>query len=265
MFGKVFRKRQKPDFAEALKTYGRERCGMRKRTLLAGLGPNSFKPPSVFLQLGAILPRLDAVRFLDAPNQVALIEAFLASDRAQEVTELEIGSNLDVAGTGQRNYADAIACLAGGKLPQLETLILGDMYRTYNGHPLYGSVGDLTDALRACPNLKTLYICGAFSLSAPLTMPELESLTILPVDEIAGYGGLPAQATVTHLLTSDLPKLRLLDFAGDPDDPASYRLPTTFLSGEQFPSLRSLRMGNTIAGQLDALAHLDAEIEQRSQ
>jgi len=257
-----FGKRHDTRFLRAIAAYGFEKCGIRNRTLLIGLGPNSFRNPPVATPLEGRLPPVEQFKFLDAPNQGDVISAFLDSVESRSALSIEIGSNLDVAGSGQRDYRDAVARLAGATLPKLEELILSDMYLTYNGGALFGDIGDVSAALAACPNLRLLSLHGAVALSGPLDLPRLERLTLRPVDTCAGYGDMPTQETISHLLGSRLPQLRSLDFEGDPDDPITYHLPDTVLSGAQFPALRTLRIGNVTPEQSNALAQLEARLSR---
>jgi len=249
-------------FSDALASYGRAKCGVKGKTLLLGLGAQSFNTPAVATGLGDDIPPFDTIKFLDAKNQIDLIRAFLTAPQAQQVTGLEIGSNLDVAHNGQRDYREAVALLAHADLSALQHLRLGDMYLTYNAQALYGCVGDLTGPLTALPTLKTLAIHGAFDLSGPLDLPALESLTIRPMDDVAGYGGMPSQNTITQLLTSRMPGLTRLAFEGDLDEPITYRLPDAVLSGAAFPNLSQVTFTHVAPEQAQALQDLNSRPEK---
>ena len=241
-------------FARALAGYGLGRCGQSGAALLIGLGEGSFQAPSFVRRLSAVPDRPEDIHFLDAPNQVGLIAALMASPEAAALVDLHIGSSLDVVAAGRFDYREAVAALNGACLPALSHLELGGMFLTFNGHPYFGQLGDVAHIFDTAPALTELDLYGTFGLSRPVSHATLCRFSA-QIDEIGVTGGPPTQDPVTRLLTSTFPALVELDLdldGGSPD--LSFALPESFPDPVSMPALRRVAVTNLAPGDDARLA-----------
>ncbi len=229
--------------AAALEAYGLDRCGQSGAALLIGLGPASFSDPPVAQRLAAPPEAPGDIHFLDAPSQVDLIAALLASPEAERVVDLHIGSCLDWAKEGRFDYREAVSLLGTANLPALTHLTLGEMFLTFNGHPYFGRIGDVAPVLDAVPTLEHLDLFGQFEWSLPVSHAALRELSA-QVDEVGVTGGPPSQDAVTHLLSSTLPALIELDLDLDDGGDDTFALPMRFPGEDAMPALRRVNMTN---------------------
>ncbi|MWD26105.1 hypothetical protein E0K89_001275 [Aquicoccus sp. SCR17] len=231
---------QSDPFAEALRDYGLELCAVSGGRLDLGLGPDG----------GALMPvtempdGLTQVRFLRAPDQADLIAAFLRSPLSQHVTRLVLGTTQDYTDPRglEIDMSAALRVLAGGSLPALTSLAVGDMEQRFGGRRDLGYIGDVARVLAACPRLVELELFGTFDLSAPLFHAELAALSVEAKDAELTAGRL-SQATLDTLLLSELPQLAFLRLALDaPDTEAAYDLPSDFPADHAMPNLLAVEI-----------------------
>lgn len=232
----------RPDpFPAALRAYGMERCSTTGECVCIGLAPSADHG---LLPLHEVPDSASWVCFLEAPRQADLIRAFVASPRARTVERLVIGTSHDYAQNRSVGYdmAAAVAALEGAKLPALKRLSLGDMEMLFNGHRLFGTLGDVTAVFDIAPQLEELRLHGHFALRRPVRHARLRSL-LVEVEDIGVTGGPLDQETVSNLLLSDLPSLAECTLDLNDDHPEFlYAIPDAFLSGSRFPALRSLHV-----------------------
>jgi hypothetical protein len=211
-------------FANTLKTYGLHRCAMAGQTLCVGLGPD---PAYRLTPLQAVPATIASISFLDAPLQADLIRAFATSPRARRIEHLVIGTSHDYAKHRAAGYdmTQAVAALHGASLPMLKRLSLGDMEMLFNGHRLFGSLGEISPIFQTAPALTELHMHGHFTLSSPAHHRHLTKLEV-EVDDIGVTGGPLDQQTVSNLLLSDFPALTAcaLDFGEDAPE-GGYQIP----------------------------------------
>lgn|GEM_PF-2612318 len=228
-------------FQNDLIRYGLHKFSQKGDRVLVGLGVDKGAGRDATGMLG---PHIEAISFLEAFEQVALIESFAASPYAATVKRISIGTSHDYAQgyNPPYDFAPAIVAFGTGTYPALEVLALGDMEKLFNGHSYYGKLGGVDDVLVACPALRELSLYGQAVLSKPITHKRLEKLTLW-ADEIGLSGGPIDPDTVTAFLTSDLPRLAEADFELDEGDrDFLYDLPEAFLSGRTLPRLKALNI-----------------------
>lgn len=241
----------RPDpFPAALRAYGLERCSIAGQSVCIGLAPDAGHD---LLPLHEVPDSASRVCFLEAPRQADLIRAFAASPRARTVERLVIGTSHDYAQKRSIGYdmAAAVAALKGARLPALKRLSLGDMEMLFNGHRLFGTLGDVTPVFDIAPRLEELSLHGHFALRRPVRHARLRAL-LVEVEDIGVTGGPLDQETVSNLLLSDLRSLAecALDL-NDEHPEFLYAIPEAFLSGSPFPALRRLRI-NTLTPEASA-------------
>ena len=237
-------------FPAALREYGIERCSIAGQSVCIGLAPGSEYGR---LPLREVPDAPRWVCFFEAPRQADLIRAFVTSPRARNVERLAIGTSHDYAQKRCIGYdmSAAVAALKGAKLPSLKRLSLGDMEMLFNGHRLFGTLGDIAHVLDVAPKLEELCLHGHFALQIPGLHTRLRSLAV-EVEDI-GVTGCPLdQRTVSNLLLCDFPALAACDLDLNDDDPEfRYTIPDAFLSEKTFPALELLRI-NTLTEEADA-------------
>lgn len=241
----------RPDpFPAALRAYGMERCSTAGQSVCIGLAPD---PDHGLLPLREVPDAPGWVCFLEAPRQAELIRAFAASPRARTVERLVLGTSHDYARKRSVGYdmGAAVAALAGARLPALKRLSLGDMEMLFNGHRLFGTLGDVTAIFDIAPRLEELGLHGHFALRRPVRHARLRSL-LVEVEDVGVTGGPLDQETVSNLLLSDLPSLAecALDLSDDHPE-FLYAIPDAFFSGSPFPALRHLRI-DTLTSEANA-------------
>lgn len=225
-------------FDRALRDYGFSRCSMSGNALCIGLKPH---PEYNRVALDAVPEAPTWVCFLEAPEQADLIAAFVTSPQARTVERLMIGTSHDYdAARSGYDMAKAIAALKDARLPSLKRLVLGEMELLFNGHALYGSIGDITHIFEAAPNLEELELCGCFSLKGPVRHEWLRMLSISVFSEIGIGGGSLSQETVSHIVLSDFPRLTTCSFHLDETPPEiSFSIPEEFFARPRFLALQS--------------------------
>ncbi|WP_322324856.1 hypothetical protein [Cypionkella sp.] len=237
---------RKDRFPDALRAFGLHRCAMSGESLCIGLAPNSEYS---LLPLQNIPAAPVSVCFFDAPLQADLVHAFVSSPRAATVAHLVIGTSHDYAKHRARGYdmTQAVAALKGTRLPMLKRLSLGDMEMLYNGHRLFGTIGDISHVFQIAPALTELRVHGHFTLAGPNRHPHLATLEV-EVDDIGVTGGPLDQQTVSNLMLSDFPSLTCcdLDLSEDPPE-VRYSIPPEFFSPQRSPLLRSLAINSLTA------------------
>lgn len=251
MFLDRFRDWFRPDpFPAALRAYGMERCSMAGQSMCIGLAPSADHG---LLPLHDVPAAPGWVCFLEAPRQADLIRAFAASPRARTVERLVIGTSHDYAQkrSGGYDMAAAVAALEGARFPALKRLSLGDMEMLFNGHRLFGTLGDVAAVFDIAPHLEEISLHGHFALRRPVRHARLRSL-LVEVEDVGVTGGPLDQETVSNLFLSDLPSLAecTLDLNGDYPE-FLYTIPDAFLSGSPFPALQLLRI-NTLTPEANA-------------
>lgn len=225
-------------FDRALRDYGLERCSMSGTALCVGLKPD---PEYDRVALDAVPDTLTWVSFLEAPEQADLIYAFVTSPHAQTVERLIIGTSHDYDAK-RSGYAmtKAVGALKGAKLPALKCLVLGEMELLFNGHALYGSLGDITHIFDAAPQLDELQLCGRFSLRSPLRHEWLRKLTVSVFSDIGIGDGPLSQDTVSHLMLSFFPRLTTCDLHLDGMPPDTvFSIPEEFFTRPRFLAMQS--------------------------
>lgn len=233
-------------FSRALHRYGLGRCSVTKSTVWVGLPPSAEWGRTPLAQVPRTLPKLC---FVEAPLQAALVEALVGSREARTVEILMIGTSHAYADRSDEeakragfDMAAAVAALRGAHMPALRTLSLGEMERLWNGHCLYGKVGEIGHVFAAAPHLAALDVSGQFALRAPTRHDRLETLDVR-VDDIGFSGGPLSAQTVTNLLSSTFPKLARCHLALDEGTTdARYTVPEVFFSGAGFPALTSFEI-----------------------
>ena len=228
-------------FQNDLIRYGLHKFSQKGDRVLVGLGVDKAVGRDATGMLGA---HIEAISFLEAPEQVPLIESFAASPYAATVKRISIGTSHDYAQGHNPPYdfAPAIAAFCTGSYPALEVLALGDMEKLFNGHSYYGKLGGVDDVATTCPGLRELSLYGQPVVSKPLAHKRLEKLTLW-ADEIGVSGGPIDPDTVTAFLTSDFPRLVEADFELDEGErDFLYDLPEPFLAGRTLPRLKALNI-----------------------
>ena len=233
---------RKTPFAHALEAYGLENCSLspKSHALLVGLKARQDYP---FLPLTEIPKVPRSISFLEAPIQAELVAALMRSPEAKTLEHLFIGTSHDWPGGARSHDPDdafnmtaAVSALAGGWLPALTALTLGDMEMLFNGQRLTGTLGDVAPVFEAAPNLRQLSLTGGYALSRPVRHDRLETLSAEQSD-IGCWSDPPDQATITHLFSSSLPRLTGLSIHIDSGEDVAFDLPEIFFSGNGFPSL----------------------------
>lgn len=233
---------RKTRFAHALEAYGLENCSLSPKThaLLVGLKARKDYP---FLPLVEIPKAPRFISFFEAPIQAELIGELMRSPEAKTLEHLFIGSSHDWPGTSGPhdpneafNMTAAVSALAGGRLPALTELTLGDMEMLFNGQRLTGTLGDVAPVFEAAPNLRQLSLTGSYTLSRPVRHERLETLSAEQSD-IGCWSDPPDQATITYLFSSILPRLTRLSLRIDDWEEVAFDLPETFFSDDGFPGL----------------------------
>lgn len=145
-------------FQDDLIRYGLHKFSQKDDRVLVGLGVDESHGRRSTGMLGS---HIEAISFLEAPEQVALIESFAASPYAATVKRISIGTSHDYAQRQNPPYdfARAIAAFCTGRYPALEVLALGDMEKLFNGHSYYGKLGGVGDVFCGLSG-----IAGAFAL-----------------------------------------------------------------------------------------------------
>ncbi len=209
--------------------------------MCVGLAPD---PDGKRLPLDSIPAKPRRIGFFDAPLQADLIRAFLNGPRARWLEYLFIGTSHDYAAKRPAGYdmTAPVAALKGASLPALKGLSLGDMECLFNGHRMFGTLGDITYVFDAAPALTRLWLQGHFRLPAPVRHSRLEELCV-EVDDIGITDGPLNQVTVSSLLSSTFPNLATCDLDLEvADEDALYTLPAAFLTKAAFPALRVLHV-----------------------
>lgn len=239
-------------FARALRRIGLARCSVSGSAVWIGLGPHREYGRA---PLEAVPKAPRALFFVEAPLQVELIRAFARSREARTVEHLVIGTSHDYASSKRcigYDMAPAVAALAGARLPALTRLSLGDMEMLFNGHRLFGTIGEIGHVFAAAPALETLDLNGHFVLAAPVGHERLRTLTYQNED-VGISGGPVSQETFSNLLSSSFPRLATLRIDHDDDESEPrYAIPEAFFTGTGFPALVSSVMN-----------HLEPEAEGR--
>lgn len=250
-------------FETALHRYGMQHCCDLRGAFLIGLPPGDDTREAV-----KSVPK-DGTRFgfLAAPQQGELIATFLGSEEASRVTCLNLGTSHHYAeqmrrtagATGVYDLSDVTDLFKGRHLPALRSLSLGDMFMLFNGHALYCRVGDITPIFEAAPNLEILDICGAFTLSRPVSHAQLQEFSA-DIDDIAGTAGSISQDTLNHLLASDLPSATSLSVLMEEDPDHGYRLPLGLTHLQTMPQLKALALEGLDPKSQQRLATLQANL-----
>jgi len=225
-------------FDRALRNYGLERCSMSGSALCVGLKPH---PEYDRVAVETVPERLTWVCFLEAPEQADLIRAFVTSPHAQTVEQLIIGTSHDYdAKRSGYDMTKAVRALTGAKLPALKRIVLGEMELLFNGHALYGSLGDITHIFDAAAQLDELELCGQFSLKSPLRHERLRKLTVSVFSDIGIGDGPLRQDTVSHLMLSFFPRLTNCDLHLDGMPPDTlFSIPEEFFARPRFLAMQS--------------------------
>jgi hypothetical protein len=206
--------------------------------------------------LDAMPPRPVEVSFLGGGEQADLVRAFTESPYAAMVESINLGNSSYYLGR-QLDYTAGVAALLDAHLPRVRRLALGVWDLFCNAHSIYGRLGDISRAPSAAPSLEVLELNGHFTLTGPLDLPTVRTLSVNLGDYVIGPDMPPLhQETVTHLLSSRMPAveeiwLLLQNFAGGP---YRYRLPAGFLDGAVAPSLACF--------EVDAAALDDGEADR---
>ena len=225
-------------FEHALRRYGLERCSMSGSALCIGLKPH---PEYNRVAIDTVPDTPRWVCFFEAPEQADLIRAFVAGPQARTVERLIIGTSHDYdAKRSGYDMANAIAALIGARLPALKRLVLGEMELLFNGHALYGSLGDITHIFDAAPQLDELELCGRFSLKAPVRHEWLRQLSANVFSDIGIGDGPLGQDTVSHLLLSHFPRLAHCALHLDEMPPeVRFSIPDEFFTRPRFLAMQS--------------------------
>jgi hypothetical protein len=233
-------------FARAVAAYGLQRCSRNGTIISIGLGPHADYDRHPVTALPAEPEKLC---FMEGPLQAELVAALVASPEARTLRRLMIGTSHAYdkkAHAAGYDMMEAVAALRGAQLPALTLLSLGDMELFYNGHPLYGSLGDVTHIFAAAPQMETLQLHGDFTLSAPVRHDRLTDFTVT-VDDIGCCAGPVSQETVDHLLSSSFPSLTRLDLRlNDDGGVGKLAIPEAFFHGDGFPGLRAFDMDHLL-------------------
>ncbi|MBL8580255.1 MAG: hypothetical protein JNK47_23915 [Mesorhizobium sp.] len=225
-------------FDRALRDYGLSRCSMSGNALCIGLKPH---PEYNRVALETVPEAPTWVCFFEAPEQADLIRAFVTGPQAHTVERLIIGTSHDYdAKRSGYDMTNAIAALKGARLPTLKRLVLGEMELLFNGHALYGSLGDIAHIFDAAPQLEELELCGQFSLKEPVRHEWLRTLSVSVFSDIGIGGGPLGQDTVSHLLLSHFPRLTtcFLHFDETPPD-VRFSIPEEFFARPRFLAMQS--------------------------
>jgi len=181
-----------------------------------------------------------AERAFDLPGAVALDELRIGVLR-WEYQEKDLATTLEAA--SKRPFAKTLRHIMIGDVRDIDI---------DNAHHELGSI----DLVNKFPALESLYVWGsALSLSAPLDLPELRSLTI----KTCGLSG----DMFTHLAKSNLPKLEKLEvWFGSEDYGASVSVDqlASILDGSAFPKLKELGICNAEFTDAAAAAVLESKI-----
>ncbi len=225
-------------FEHALRRYGLERCSMSGNALCIGLKPH---PEYNRVALDAVPEAPSWVCFLEAPEQADLIRAFVSGPQARTVERLIIGTSHDYdAKRSGYDMTNAIAALKGARLPALKRLVLGEMELLFNGHALYGSLGDITHIFDAAPQLDELELCGRFSLKTPMRHEWLRTLSVSVFSDIGIGDGPLSQDTVSYLLLSHFPRLTTCSLHLDETPPdVGFSIPEEFFARPRFLAMQS--------------------------
>jgi hypothetical protein len=175
----------------------------------------------------------------DEPGPGAILDALLAGPVARSLQRLTLHI------TDPRypaSLATGIAAiLRGPRLDALRELVLGEFNYPDDTEISWVRIGDVAPVIAACPNLRSLHVCGAeIELGDALIHPRLEHLKI-------ETGGLPARA-VRAIGRCRLPELRSLEvwfgqrsYGGD----GSIEMLAPLLLGEGVPELEHLALVNS--------------------
>lgn len=193
----------------------------------------------------------------DGPEPGAILKALLASPVARFLQSLTLGI------TDERypaSLASGIAAITNGpRLDALRHLYLGDFNYPEESEISWVRIGDIAPVIQACPNLRSLHLCGAeIELGDALIHPRLERLKI-------ETGGLPGRA-VQAIGRCRLPELRSLEvwlgqrsYGGD----GRIEMLAPLLLGEGVPKLEHLTLNNSEFEDDIAIALAEAPILDR--
>jgi len=225
-------------FDRALRDYGLSRCSMSGNALCIGLKPH---PEHSRIALDTVPEAPTWVCFLEAPEQADLIRAFATGPQARTVEKLIIGTSHDYdAKRSSYDMTNAIAALKGARLPALKRLVLGEMELLFNGHALYGSLGDITHIFDAAPQLEELELCGGFSLKTHVRHEWLRTLSVSVFSDIGIGDGPLSQDTVSHLMLSHFPRLTTCSLHLDETPPdVGFSIPEEFFASPRFLAMQS--------------------------
>lgn len=228
-------------FTEMLEAYGLWRCSIQGRALLVGLGPSDEyrRQPVPEGPLNST-----SLCFLEGPEQTQLVDALVCGPEARTLEHLMVGSSHDYrVKDGTRLRIDgAVAAICTARLPALRTLSLGDMERLFNGHGIFGRLGDVAGIFDAAPRLEQLSLHGNFALSRPGRHATLRRFDVW-VQEIGGTEGPLRQETVDNILLSRFPALESMELGLEEYDRVDdYTIPDGFFAANGFPSLTTLRV-----------------------
>jgi uncharacterized protein (TIGR02996 family) len=195
----------------------------------------------------------------DEPRPAQVLRALLDSPVSRFLQHLTLGITDERYPTSLNS---GIAVLRGH--PQLETvreLFLGDFNYPEESEISWVTIGDISAVLAACPNLRSLHVCGAsIELGDALIHPKLEHLKL-------ETGGLPARA-VQAVGRCWLPELRSLevwfgrmDYGGD----GSIEMLAPLMLGQGLPKLEHLALNNSEFEDDIAIALAKAPILDRLQ
>ncbi|MEQ1942321.1 hypothetical protein ABMA32_07840 [Mesorhizobium sp. VNQ89] len=225
-------------FEHALRRHGLQRCSMSGSALCIGMRPHTEYNR---IALDTVPEAPSWVCFLEAPEQAHLIRAFVSGPQTRTVERLIIGTSQDYdAKRSGYDMTDAIAALKGARLPALKRLVLGEMELLFNGHALYGSLGDITHIFEAAPQLEELELCGRFSLKGPVRHEWLRTLSVSVFSDIGIGDGPLSQDTVSHLLLSHFPRLTACSLHLDETPPdVGFSVPEEFFARPRFLAMQS--------------------------
>ena len=197
------------------------------------------------------------------PEETKGLYFYLGSDikdLLRQIAKLDLANNIEYLTIGTTNfhkyntpldYAEISKVLSNSSFPNLRFFEYGIDEVSYNGHSLYGNLGNITCALENMPKLEKLYLFGNFELSKSLKFNNLSTFEILMNNWVTNInGGRISNNTIQNLLSSNFSELSLLSLNLDFNDEIfEYSLPEIFLTGRNIQKLKHLEIeGNFVQG-----------------
>lgn len=208
-----------------------------------------------WVELTRLPDEITGFHFYLGASQINLMGAFVESIYPKSIERLSVGNSSYDLGEGY-DYSKLVDILSKAYFPKLKSLHLGVWELFCNAHCAYGKLGNISKLLSGMPNLDELCLYGNFELTESIELERLEYLEVQLDDSITGInGGRISNKTLNYLLSSEFPSLteQFIDLDID-DNTYEYRLPDTFLKGENVPKLSKIEIvGKFVEGEKERI------------